>query len=38
MNLGDGTALAVRGGWVWHGLLALWLKDWIDRRYVAKYR
>ena len=38
MNLGDGTALAVRGGWVWHGRIALWLKDWIDRRYVAKYR
>ena len=38
LNLGDGTGLAVRGGWVWHGRLALWLKDWIDRRYVAKYR
>ena len=38
MNLGDGTALAVRDGWCWHGRLALWLKDWIDRRYVAKYR
>jgi NADH dehydrogenase FAD-containing subunit len=38
MNLGDGTGLAARGRWLWHGALALKLKDWIDRRFLAAYR
>ena len=38
LNLGDGTGLAARGRWVWHGKLALMLKDWIDRRFLATYR
>jgi NADH dehydrogenase FAD-containing subunit len=38
LNLGDGTGLAARGRWVWHGKLALTLKDWIDRRFLATYR
>jgi NADH dehydrogenase FAD-containing subunit len=38
LNLGDGKGLATRGRWVWHGKLALMLKDWIDRRFLATYR
>jgi NADH dehydrogenase FAD-containing subunit len=38
MNLGDGTGLAARGRWLWHGALALKLKDRIDRRFLASYR
>jgi NADH dehydrogenase FAD-containing subunit len=38
LNLGDGTGLAARGRWIWHGKLALMLKDWIDRRFLATYR
>lgn len=38
LNLGDGTALAVRGRWWWHGPAALRVKDWIDRRWLARLR
>jgi NADH dehydrogenase FAD-containing subunit len=38
MNMGDGTGLAGRGGWTWHGSLALQLKDWIDRRFLGQYQ
>lgn len=38
LNLGDGTGLAVRGAWWWHGRMALRLKDWIDRRWLARLR
>jgi hypothetical protein len=38
LNLGDGTALAVRGRWWWHGRAALGLKDWIDTRWLARLR
>jgi NADH dehydrogenase FAD-containing subunit len=38
LNLGDGTGLAARGRWHWHGPLALKLKDWIDRRFLATYQ
>jgi NADH dehydrogenase FAD-containing subunit len=38
LNLGDGTGLAAHGDWLWHGKLALQLKDLIDRRYLATYR
>jgi NADH dehydrogenase FAD-containing subunit len=38
LNLGDGTALAVRGRWWWHGRTALWLKDRIDTRWLARLR
>jgi len=34
MNLGDGTAMAARGRLWYRGRLALWLKDWIDRRFL----
>jgi NADH dehydrogenase FAD-containing subunit len=38
MNLGDGTGLAARGSLYWHGRGAFWLKDWIDRRFLAEYQ
>jgi NADH dehydrogenase FAD-containing subunit len=37
MNLGDGTAVAVRGALWWQGRWAFWLKDRIDRRFLAEY-
>jgi selenide,water dikinase len=38
LNTGDGTAIATRGQWSWQGRsVGVW-KDWIDRRFVAKYR
>jgi NADH dehydrogenase FAD-containing subunit len=38
LNLGDGTALLTRNGFVWRSRLALWLKSYIDRKFVAEYR
>lgn len=38
MNFGDGTGLAARGRWWWHGRTAFRLKDWLDRRFLARYR
>ncbi len=38
MNLGDGTGLATYGRLHWHGRAALWLKDRIDRRFMARSR
>ncbi len=37
LNLGDGTAVASYAGWAWHGRSAWRLKDFIDRRFVARY-
>jgi selenide,water dikinase len=37
MGLGDGRALAWRGGFVLSGRLAWWWKDRLDRRWVARY-
>ena len=38
LNTGDGAAIATRGQWSWKGRwVGVW-KDWIDRRFVAKYR
>ena len=34
LNLADGTGLAVWGKWHYHGKLALWLKSYIDRRFL----
>ena len=34
VNLGNGTALAMRGRFWWRGRLAFRLKDWIDRRFL----
>jgi len=37
LNLGDGTGLAVRGTQWWYGRSAFRVKDWIDRRWLARY-
>lgn len=38
LDLGGGTALAVRGRWWWLGRMSLWLKRRIDRRWIDGYR
>ena len=38
LDLGGGTALAVRGRWWWLGRASLALKRRIDRRWIAMYR
>ena len=38
LNLGDGTGLALRGGFAMRGRFFGWLKDRIDRAYLARYR
>ncbi|MEG9225515.1 NAD(P)/FAD-dependent oxidoreductase [Aeromicrobium sp. Sec7.5] len=38
LDLGGGTALAVRGGRWWFGRASLLLKRAIDRRWLARYR
>ena len=38
LNLGRGTALAVREPFWWRGRASLWLKDRIDRRFLSLYR
>ena len=38
VNLGDGTGLATWGPFAWRGRAAFWLKDWIDRRWLASVR
>lgn len=35
LNVGDGTALAVWRRFSWHGRAAFWLKDFLDRRFLA---
>jgi selenide,water dikinase len=38
LNSGDGRALALRGEWEQEGRLVFRLKDFIDRRFVSKFR
>lgn len=38
MNMGDGTGLATWSRLYWHGSSAFWLKDYIDRRFMAAYQ
>ncbi len=38
LNLGDATALATWGPFWWHGRSSMWLKDFIDRRFLENYR
>lgn len=38
LNLGCGQALAIYGGLHWLGGLSFWIKDHIDRRFMARYR
>lgn len=38
LELGDGTALALRGRLWWHGRSSRWLKQHLDRRFINRYR
>jgi NADH dehydrogenase FAD-containing subunit len=38
LNLGDGTAIGCKRGLVVEGSWVFWLKDRIDRRFMARYR
>lgn len=38
LNMGDGTGLALRGGWHWHGRLPFILKHFIDTRFLKQYQ
>jgi NADH dehydrogenase FAD-containing subunit len=38
LNLGDGTALSTWGPLWWNGPSSMWLKDFIDRRFLDRYR
>lgn len=37
-NLGDGTGIFVRGGFVWRGKLAFTIKNRIDKGFMSKFR
>lgn len=38
LNLGDGSALSTWGPLWWNGRSSMWLKNWIDRRFLKRYR
>jgi selenide,water dikinase len=38
LNLGGGKAIAAKWGWAFRGRSAFRLKDWIDRRFVERFR
>lgn len=38
LNLGESEALATRGRLWWFGRSSMWLKEWLDRRFVAAYQ
>lgn len=38
LNLGNSEALAVRGKFWWFGRSSMWLKEWLDRRFVEGYQ
>ena len=38
LDLGDGTGLATRGERWWQGRASAWLKHWLDRRFIERYR
>lgn len=38
VNLGESQGLAVRGKLWWFGRASMWLKEWLDRRFVAAYQ
>jgi NADH dehydrogenase FAD-containing subunit len=38
LNLGDGTALSTWGPLWWNGRSSMWLKNFIDRRFLEGYR
>lgn len=38
LNMGWGRGLALWDGLYWYGRASLWVKDWIDRRFLARFR
>ncbi|WP_137179836.1 FAD-dependent oxidoreductase [Roseomonas sp. AR75] len=38
LSLGDGRALGTRNGLVFSGRWVWWWKDWLDRRFMARYQ
>lgn len=38
INIGDGTAVGIKGRWVASGRWVWRLKDWIDRRFMARFQ
>jgi NADH dehydrogenase FAD-containing subunit len=38
LNLGDGSGLAIRGGWALKSRAAAWIKDRIDRAFLGRYQ
>jgi hypothetical protein len=38
LSLGDGRAIASRGGWAFQGRLMGWWKDRIDRAFIRRYQ
>ena len=38
LSLGDGRAIASRGGWAFQGRLMGWWKDRIDRAFISRYQ
>jgi selenide, water dikinase len=38
ISTGDGRAVATRGRWTLSGPLVWRLKDWIDRRWITRYK
>jgi selenide,water dikinase len=37
IDLSDGSAIAVKGTWSYKGKSMLWLKKWIDNRFVRQF-
>jgi NADH dehydrogenase FAD-containing subunit len=37
-NLGDSRGIFIKNHWVWNGRWAFSLKEWIDRRFMAKFQ
>lgn len=38
LNLGNGTALSIRGSLWWNGRSSLWLKNYLDHSFLQRYR
>ncbi len=37
-NLGDGSGVFWKGGWIFGGRLAFFIKDWIDRKFMRRFQ
>jgi hypothetical protein len=37
-NMGNGRGIFWKKTWVWHGRLAFFLKDYIDRRFMREFQ